>query len=120
MICNIPWLLNAFISAAYVFMDPVTKDKIRLNPPVKSDDPKVPAATSVIPADEMLSEYGGNIKIDFDEEIHKRYWSTLVRKCLERREHNRENWLKMGGGVGKSEIEWKKMTAEQLGITEPR
>lgn len=48
------------------FLDPVTKDKIRFNPPVLSD---------LIPSEQLDSQFGGqwNYRFDFDT-----YWNTLT------------------------------------------
>ena len=40
--------------------------------------------------------------------MHEQYWRALVDVSLERRERARTRWQAMGGGVGRSEFEFKK------------
>ncbi|KAI5450086.1 Phosphatidylinositol transfer protein (PITP) [Naganishia albida] len=114
-IVNIPWVINIFLQAVYVFLDPVTKSKIVLNPSLKPS----PAGSGegnawppsslaeVIPPDQLLTQYGGEKELQWTDEMHKGYWSALVGVCAERRERYREKWRTMGGGVGRSEFEFK-------------
>ncbi|KAJ9114053.1 hypothetical protein QFC22_005873 [Naganishia vaughanmartiniae] len=121
---NIPWVINLFLQAVYVFLDPVTKSKLVLNPSLR---PAAPTTTTngttetttsstwppsslaqVIPPDQLLTQYGGARTLDWNEEVHERYWKALVEVSLDRRERAREKWALMGGGVGRSEFEFKK------------
>lgn len=101
-----------FLQAVYVFLDPVTKSKIVLNPGLKpSSSPAEtwpPASLAeVIPPDQLLKQYGGERELEWTEETHREYWSALVGVCSERRRKFREKWRAMGGGVGRSEFEFK-------------
>lgn len=101
-----------FLQAVYVFLDPVTKSKIVLNPSLKpSSSPAEtwpPASLAeVIPPDQLLKQYGGEKELEWTEETHREYWSALVGVCSERRGKFREKWRAMGGGVGRSEFEFK-------------
>lgn len=61
----------------------------------------------VIPADQLLTQYGGERDLTWTEETHKAYWGALMDVCRERRERYRGKWREMGGGVGKSEFVFK-------------
>lgn len=50
-------------------MDPVTKDKIRFNPPVLSE---------LIPQEQLDKQFGGDYEYQFDFE---KYWNTLTDFC---------------------------------------
>lgn len=111
-----------FLQAVYVFLDPVTKSKLVLNPslkpaPITNGATAAPPKPSwpptslaeVVPPDQLLTQYGGDRDLVWSEETHKAYWSALMGICKERRERYREKWRGMGGGVGRSEFEFKKV-----------
>lgn len=108
-------MINIFLQAVYVFLDPVTKSKIVLNPSLKPSPAGSGEGTAwppsslaeVIPPDQLLTQYGGEKELQWSDEMHKGYWSALVGVCAERRERYREKWRTMGGGVGRSEFEFK-------------
>ncbi|GHJ89955.1 hypothetical protein NliqN6_6357 [Naganishia liquefaciens] len=115
-IVNIPWVVNIFLQAVYVFLDPVTKSKIVLNPSLKPAPTAAPSTAKawppqslaeVIPADQLLTQYGGTRELVWGEETHKAYWSALMEVCRDRRERYRAKWREMGGGIGKSEFAFK-------------
>jgi hypothetical protein len=108
MIINIPWIINMFLNAVYVFMDPVTKHKISLNPSIEE------IRSKIIPSDQLMVEYGGEMdglsKESWADEsvgLHERYWSELLTQCKARREVFLAKWREMGGKVGLSETSWK-------------
>jgi hypothetical protein len=114
---NIPWVINLFLQAVYVFLDPITKSKLVLNP---SLNPSASTATAtktwppqslgeVIPPDQLLTQYGGSKDLVWTEETHQRYWNALMSVCKERREGCLKMWREMGGGVGRSEFEFKRV-----------
>ncbi|KAL1738097.1 CRAL-TRIO domain-containing protein, partial [Schizophyllum fasciatum] len=80
LIIRIPFLVSAFLKMIMPFVDPITRDKIRLNPsPVKE---------GLFAPEEIMSEaWGGKAEFEWK---HEDYWPALIRMCDERR----EKWLK--------------------------
>ncbi len=112
MMVNIPWMISFFLNAAVLFMDPVTKAKLSLNPTIET------ISSSIIPKDQLLSTYGGDLEgfelEDWakDESLHDRYWSELLKQTKQRRESYRTTWREMGGTVGLEETKWKEAWKE--------
>jgi hypothetical protein len=84
-----------------------------LNPSLKPSSASAEGAwppsslAEVIPPNQLLTQYGGAKDLEWSDEVHRGYWSALVGVCQERRERYREKWRAMGGGVGRSEFEFK-------------
>lgn len=68
IVVNMPWWVNAFMSAIQPFMDPVTKEKIKFNPEMGE----------IVPASQLDTEFGGQYNYKFDHEV---YWKTLIDQC---------------------------------------
>ncbi len=107
MITHIPWAINLFLTAAYAFMDPITKAKLRLNP----TDAELP---TIIPADQLLAGYGGAVE-GLDESawqdeargVYPAYWAELVAQAQARRACYLRTWKELGGTVGLEETRWR-------------
>ncbi|WOO78314.1 CRAL-TRIO domain-containing protein [Vanrija pseudolonga] len=72
IIVNAPWFFGAFYSAISAFIDPVSRDKVRFNPNLDE----------LIAADQLESDYGGQVNFKYD---HGVYWKELSEwvKCYE-------------------------------------
>ncbi|TXT09230.1 hypothetical protein VHUM_02704 [Vanrija humicola] len=64
IIVNAPWFFGAFYSAISPFIDPVSRDKVRFNP----------VLDELIAADQLESDYGGQVNFKYD---HAVYWKEL-------------------------------------------
>ena len=110
-------MMSMFMNAVLVFVDPVTKAKIQINP---STDifPKI------VPADQLLKDYGGDVVVGEWKGVggggfHDDYWKELAEVTRGRRERRRRIWKEKGGGVGQSEEEWKGPDLEKPAPAEP-
>jgi hypothetical protein len=114
MIINTPWAISLFLNAVILFMDPITKAKLSLNPTNET------IATTIIPKDHLLRTYGGDLDgfeaedwKTSDGELHERYWNDLLEQTKMRRECYKSTWREMGGKVGLEEIKWKEAWIER-------
>ncbi|TFK40424.1 CRAL/TRIO domain-containing protein [Crucibulum laeve] len=99
IVINVPFLVNAFFKIIMPFVDPVTREKVKFNPDVVKDG---------IFAPEMLMSqwWGGNQNFEY---VHEKYWPVLVKTCDERHNRWKDSWKKLGGIVGVSEWEYKRL-----------
>ncbi|KAF8527435.1 CRAL/TRIO domain-containing protein [Hysterangium stoloniferum] len=65
IVVNLPMLLNFFYKGIGPFLDPVTKDKMRFNPDLPS----------LIPLEQLDSQFGGSYEYEFEPES---YWQQLI------------------------------------------
>lgn len=70
---NVPWVFKVFWNAIQPFIDPVTKNKCHFDEPVRNQ----------VPADQLSSDFGGDIKATYD---HDAYWPALLKITKERRD----------------------------------
>ncbi|TRM64418.1 CRAL-TRIO domain-containing protein [Schizophyllum amplum] len=97
LVIRIPFLVSAFLKMIMPFVDPVTRDKIRLNPsPVKE---------GLFAAEEIMTDAWGG-KADFEWK-HEEYWPALNNMCDARRERWLKAWRELGGRVGVKEWDYK-------------
>lgn len=90
---NVPTLFWAFYRLVGPFVDPVTKDKIRFNPDVR---------TLVPPAQLDKEIFGGDYDFRYK---HEEYFPFLDRMCREAREAKMRRWRERGEGkCGMSEF----------------
>ncbi|KAJ9104740.1 hypothetical protein QFC19_003881 [Naganishia cerealis] len=96
VLLSIPWIVRKFLDFAFTFVDPITKAKVRWHVDVVKEE--------IVPADEALREYGGDVDFVYNQED---YWNLLRDTALAKREQYLANWARMGGGVGQPEWEFK-------------
>ncbi|EIM83498.1 CRAL/TRIO domain-containing protein [Stereum hirsutum FP-91666 SS1] len=65
IVTNLPWVLNFFYKGISPFLDPVTRDKMRFNPPL----------LELVPKEMLEKEFGGELEWEWDFE---RYWTQQV------------------------------------------
>ena len=97
---NIPYFVTLFLNLIFPFVDPVTREKVKINPKVVED--------GIISSDEVMKEWGGSVDFEYN---HEEYWPELVRICEERRTKWFERWKALGGKIGTSEWDYKQGTA---------
>ncbi|KAL1726068.1 CRAL-TRIO domain-containing protein [Schizophyllum commune] len=106
LIIRIPFLVSAFLKMIMPFVDPVTRDKIRLNPsPVKEG--------LFAPEEIMTEAWGGKAEFEWK---HEEYWPTLIEMCDAQRERWTQAWKELGGKVGVKEWDYK---TKEVGAAPP-
>ncbi|KIM32396.1 hypothetical protein M408DRAFT_63046 [Serendipita vermifera MAFF 305830] len=65
IVMNLPFILSFFYKGISPFLDPVTRDKMRFNPDLKT----------LIPEEQLDVAFGGSYHYDFDPTI---YWDSLI------------------------------------------
>ncbi|KAF7312721.1 CRAL/TRIO domain-containing protein [Mycena indigotica] len=68
IVVNLPPLLNFFFKGISPFLDPVTREKMRFNPPL----------LSLIPASQLDADFGGDNHFEFEKD---EYWRQLLDAC---------------------------------------
>ncbi|KAH8100892.1 CRAL TRIO domain-containing protein [Cristinia sonorae] len=96
LIINIPFIVNMFLKIIMPFVDPITREKIRLNPDVLGE--------GLFEADQLKKQFGGDVEFEY---VHEKYWPELLRMAGEMREKAFEKWKAMGAKVGLKEWEFK-------------
>ncbi|KAL0563608.1 Phosphatidylinositol transfer protein (PITP) [Marasmius crinis-equi] len=96
LIINVPFLITMFFKLLTPFMDPNTVQKLKFNPDVIKDGLFTP--------DMLVKDWGGNQDFEYK---HEEYWPKLVELCVQRKKRWMENWRKLGGTVGISEVQYK-------------
>lgn len=97
ILLSVPWIVKKFLDFAFTFVDPVTKKKVAWNVDIVEE--------GIVPKEAAIGDYGGDIPFTYD---HDDYWPTLLEVCLKRREAYRQAWRQLGGGVGRSEWDFKR------------
>ena len=94
---NVPFLINAFFKLVLPFVDPVTRDKHKVNPDVVKD--------GLFAEDQCMGDaWGGNQDFEY---VHDTYWKALVQKAEEARTKHIAKWKDLGAKVGISEWDYK-------------
>lgn len=112
VLLSIPWIVRKFLDFAFTFVDPITKAKVRWHVDVVKE--------GIVPADEALKDYGGNVDVsaratsrsglaDSLQFTYNQddYWNLLRDTALAKRAEYLAHWEHLGGGVGQSEWEFK-------------
>ncbi|KAL0065106.1 Phosphatidylinositol transfer protein (PITP) [Marasmius tenuissimus] len=102
LIINVPFIVNMFFKVITPFIDPITVQKLKFNPNVVKDGLFTP--------DMVMKEWWGGDQ-DF-EYTHEKYWPKLVEICEQRKTRWMENWRRLGGTVGISEVKYKSDTVQ--------
>jgi len=91
LIFELPWYVNAFFKLISPFIDPVTREKMKFNEPLKNH----------VPASQLWNLYGGDLDFTYD---HDSYWPALTKEVEKRRSAYRERWEKAGKRIGEYEV----------------
>lgn len=102
LIVNMPYVVQLFLSLIMPFVDPVTRQKIKINPNVVEQ--------GIIDADQVFQEWGGTVDFEYK---HEDYWPELVKLTQDRRQKWLERWRALGGTVGISEWDYKQPLTEK-------
>ncbi|KAK1225009.1 Phosphatidylinositol transfer protein (PITP) [Marasmius sp. AFHP31] len=108
LIIKVPFLVTMFFKLVTPFIDPVTVQKLNFNPKVVEDGIFTP---------DMIMKDGWGGDQDFEYK-HEKYWPKLVELCEQRKTGWMENWRKLGGTVGISEVQYKGANGSSLGADE--
>jgi hypothetical protein len=65
IVLNLPFLLEFFYRGISPFLDPVSRDKMRFNPDLKT----------LVPDDHLDANFGGSFQYEFEP---KSYWESLI------------------------------------------
>lgn len=98
LVINIPFFVWGFFKLITPFIDPLTREKLKFNEDM----------TQHVPRSQLDSDFGGDLVFDY---VQEDYWPALVKMCEEARQLKVENWKKLGGGIGQSELKMKTATA---------
>lgn len=90
LISELPWYVNTFFKLISPFIDPVTREKMKFNPDIRT----------FVPPERLWNEHKGDLNFEYD---HPVYWKALERECVERRNAMRERWEKAGKQIGEYE-----------------
>jgi hypothetical protein len=95
-----------FFNMITPFIDPITVKKLHFNIDVVKD--------GLFESDQVMKEWWGGIQ-DFEYK-HEKYWSALVGMCEKRKTEWMENWRKLGGKIGTSELTYKAGSSKTLEV----
>ena len=93
---NLPFVATVFIKMIMPFIDPATREKLKINARVIEE--------GYITKDNVLKEWHGAQDFVYK---HEEYWPALNKMCDERKREYMERWRQLGGKVGISEWEYK-------------
>lgn len=85
-----PWFVTGFFKLITPFIDPITKQKLVFNEPLKNH----------VPAAQLLDTYGGNVAFEYD---HSVYYPALNELCEQRMRDYTARWEARGKKIGDSE-----------------
>jgi len=98
LLIHIPFYINVFLKIVRPFVDPTTREKIKLNPLVAED--------GLVARDQLVKDgWGGDIDFEYE---HEQFFPTLVKMSCERKECWMAKWKKLGGTVGTKEWDYKR------------
>ncbi|KAF9000594.1 CRAL-TRIO domain-containing protein [Cyathus striatus] len=103
IVINIPFLINTFLKIIMPFVDPVTREKVKINPQVIKE--------GMFEKSMIMTEWWGGDQ-DF-EYVHEKYWPALLKMCDNRRNRWMEKWKKLGAKVGIREWDYKREENEE-------
>ncbi|SSD58406.1 related to Phosphatidylinositol transfer protein PDR17 [Saccharomycodes ludwigii] len=93
---NIPWLGWTFLKLLHPFIDPDTKNKLVYDEPFEK----------YIDDTQLDKDYGGDLDFTYD---HSVYWPDMLEKVGNRRKRQYDRFMELGGKIGTSEYELKKV-----------
>ncbi|KAH3668999.1 hypothetical protein OGAPHI_002754 [Ogataea philodendri] len=89
---NIPFIVWGFLKICWPFVDSFTKQKCKFDEPFRL----------FIPPEQLALNYGGDVNFEY---VHDDFWPAMVELRNQKRKTLMENYYKLGGGVGLSEID---------------
>lgn len=95
LLTNIPWLGWTFLKIIHPFIDPLTREKLVFDQPF----------VDYVPKDQLDCDFGGNVNFDYN---HEKYWPKMIQIADEKKKHYLDNFDKLGGEIGLSEVELRK------------
>jgi len=107
LIINVPFLVTMFLNLIMPFVDPVTREKIKINPKVVEQ--------GIIDADQVIKEWGGSVDFEYK---HEEYWPQLIQTTKSRRGKWLDRWRSLGAKVGMSEWDYKEIDNEGAAVPE--
>ena len=90
LISQLPWYVNTFFKLISPFIDPVTRDKMNFNQPLRN----------FIPPENLWDHHEGDLRFEYD---HSAYWPALEKLVTARRDAWRSRWEKAGKRIGEYE-----------------
>ena len=91
LISELPWYVNTFFKLISPFIDPVTREKMKFNPPIRQ----------FVPPERLWNHHEGDLNFVYE---HGVYWPALEKETTRRREAQRERWERAGKRVGEYEM----------------
>ena len=88
---TVPWYITAFFKLISPLIDPITKSKMIFNEPLVNH----------VPAEQLLTHFGGKLEFEYKHEI---YWPALNSLCEQRRQEYHARWMKAGKQIGEHEV----------------
>lgn len=85
-----PWFVTGFYKLITPFIDPVTKQKMVFNEPLKN----------YVPSAQLLESYGGDVKFEYDHSI---FYPALNDMCEQRMRDYTARWEARGKKIGDDE-----------------
>ncbi|OCF31116.1 hypothetical protein I316_07248 [Kwoniella heveanensis BCC8398] len=99
---DMPWIVKGFVNLMWPFVDPVTKQKVKIG----SSEGKEVIKDGYADAGQVLREAGGDLDIPYD---HDTYWPALLETSLKLRAEEETRWRALGERqVGREERLFKR------------
>ncbi|KAL7417596.1 CRAL-TRIO domain-containing protein [Mrakia frigida] len=99
---NTPFVLNAFLSLVWPFIDPQTKSKVDMKGKV--------VELGHVERETLMAEFGGDLEFEYK---HDEYYPYLAQLAASKRADAMQRWRSLGGSVGISEWDVKTWEDEE-------
>lgn len=96
---NIPWIGYTFFKVVGPFIDPYTRLKTIYDQPFQN----------FVPKEQLDKEFNGMLDFEY---VHDTYWKRMNEIASQKAAIVRENFRKLGGGIGLSEYDLKTVAEE--------
>lgn len=100
LLTNIPWLGWTFLKIIHPFIDPLTREKLVFQEPFPD----------YVPKEQLDKDFGGDVDFDY---VHEDYWPVMCKIAEKNRKNYMENFERLGGTIGLSEVELRKPAKDQ-------
>ncbi|OXV06818.1 hypothetical protein Egran_05415 [Elaphomyces granulatus] len=107
LVINLPFIIWGFMKIVSPFIDPITRDKLRINV-----DP-----CEYVPPEQLMEALGGEVEFEYD---HSEYWPALNALAERRRQEYLERWVKGGKRVGEHDNYLRGGPGKGLAATESK
>jgi len=98
LLVNIPFFISIFLKIVRPFVDPATREKIKLNPDAVED--------GLVAGEQLIREgWGGDIDFEYK---HETFFPALVKLSGERQARWKAKWQRLGGRIGTKEWDYKR------------